>query len=256
MSPKQSRKTKSSTLDVTRWRASMFPVLLLLTLLLTGFLLVRNVINNPHWFPLQVVEVKGEFSHLDRSHLEQVVAGVMRGGFFAVDIQQIQQAVQTLPWVYRVSIRRRWPDKLVMQVEEQIQLANWTEDALVNLQGEIFRPDNKDPKISLVLFGADEEANEVVDLYREVSEQTIEQGFTMTRFGKDLHRDWVVEFDNGLKITMGRDHASEKLQRFFALLPAISTAGKQAQIVDLRYEQGFSILWMDVPVDLTQDEAA
>ena len=41
-----------------------------------------------------------------------------RLNFFTLEIAQIQQQLEDMPWVYSASIRKRWPDTLKIHIVE------------------------------------------------------------------------------------------------------------------------------------------
>ena len=49
-----------------------------------------------------------------------------------------------MPWVYAASVRRRWPDALVVNIEEQRPVARWGLDGFLNHEGEYFPGDFSD----------------------------------------------------------------------------------------------------------------
>ncbi len=52
----------------------------------------------------------------------------IRGGFFSVDLQAVRSAVEGLPWVDRVSVKRLWPDRIEETVVVHEPLARWGKD--------------------------------------------------------------------------------------------------------------------------------
>ena len=60
------------------------------------------------------------------------------GNFFTVDLESTRQAFEKLPWVRKVSVRRKFPWSLEVEVEEQVALARWNGKDLVNTHGEVF----------------------------------------------------------------------------------------------------------------------
>ena len=73
-----------------------------------------------------------------------------------------------MPWVRDVALRRQWPQRLEVTIEEHAPLARWNDAALVNAQGEVFVADYNG---ELPQFdGPDGSAAEVAARYREWSE--------------------------------------------------------------------------------------
>ena len=50
--------------------------------------------------------------------------------------------VESIPWVYRASVRRQWPRDLHICFEEQELVSKWGEDAWLNHLGELVRLDS------------------------------------------------------------------------------------------------------------------
>src|SRR5665647_3859500 len=90
-------------------------------------------------FPLREVRVEGELAHVNREQVKLIVARHLNGNFFTVDLEKARNAFQKLPWARNVSVRRRWPDKLEVVIEEHKELARWGNIALVNTYGELFQ---------------------------------------------------------------------------------------------------------------------
>ena len=69
----------------------------------------------------------------------------LAGNFFSVDLQQGRAAFESVPWVRRAVVRRVWPDRLAVRLEEHRAAALWegpdagaSTDRLVNGYGEVF----------------------------------------------------------------------------------------------------------------------
>jgi len=67
------------------------------------------------------------------------------GNFFSIDLAQARHAFETVPWVRRAVVRRVWPDRLAVRLQEHHAVELWESndgsgpgDRLVNSQGEVF----------------------------------------------------------------------------------------------------------------------
>ena len=49
-----------------------------------------------------------------------------------MDVSGIQESLQKLAWVDQVSVRRVWPDRLEIQVLEQLAVAHWGDNSYMN----------------------------------------------------------------------------------------------------------------------------
>jgi len=89
-------------------------------------------------FPVHEVTVSGHLAHTARNEVTRATQGRIRGNFFAVDLAEVRTALEALPWVRSVRVRRVWPDRLEVTLEEHVPLAHWGENASVNTFGERF----------------------------------------------------------------------------------------------------------------------
>jgi len=76
-------------------------------------------------FPLREIRFVGDVTHVTGEQIAAVVARELRGNFFTVDLVQARAAFEKLPWVRKVNVRRQWPDRLEIAVEEHRPLARW-----------------------------------------------------------------------------------------------------------------------------------
>ena len=82
-----------------------------------------------------------------------VEGSIWNAYFFTVNLKSTQNAFKKLPWIRDVSVRRKWPDKLLITIEEHNVLARWGNLGLVNNYGEIFNAAFQD---DLPVFNGDE----------------------------------------------------------------------------------------------------
>ncbi len=240
-----------------RWlRADMSLVSLVAIVLVAGA--GYRFVTDPANFAIRKVSVINELRHLDRRELERVVAASIDGNFFTVDMRAIRDRVRRLAWVDQLAIRRVWPQILTMHVAEQVAVARWGSDALVNARGAVFRPPNddlEDASVPLVeLFGPDHRAADVVALYRAAAAQLRVTGLRIKRFGLDERREWNVAFENSdVRLALGGTDITARLERFVSAYPLLaSDPARRPAVVDLRYAQGFAVSWRVNDTDAVQ----
>lgn len=195
-------------------------------------------------FPLREITVHGTIEHTARAQLERASNGRISGNFFAVDLGGVRAALETLPWVRRVQVRRVWPDRLEVTIEEHVALARWSDDALVNVYGERFAA-NSDAALPQFAGPAGTEG-EVTRRYRRYAELLAPLGSPLEQVILTPRFAWQLRLANGLTIVLGREIAAHpvdmRLARFVAVYA--QTLGSIAQrhaYVDLRYPNGFAL---------------
>jgi cell division protein FtsQ len=214
-------------------------------------------VTDPHRLPLKTIRITGELAHVDRAKLQQLVAAAIDGGFFGVDMHKLRDAAEQLAWVDRVSIRRVWPQTLVMDVTEQVPAGRWGDDALVNGRGEIFYPAAGElPQGLPRLHGRPDDAPGVVAFHRSASRQLAAVGLEITGLEVLGRHDWRLELNNGLTLLLGQSRATQVLDRFTLALPVLNDPqGRKPGRVDMRYENGFAVHWRpDADVDAKKSD--
>ncbi len=195
-------------------------------------------------FPLREVTVRGALSHTARGDIERVGRTAAAGNFFGVDLGAVRAAFERLPWVRRVDVRRVWPERLEVTLEEHVALARWEGGGAVNTFGERFAGE---ADAQLPLFTApDGSEAEVTRRYRLFAERLAPLGLRIDRVLLSPRFAWQLGLTNGLQLVLGRDAADDpveaRLARFAFAYPA--TVGRLAgrhEYVDLRYTNGFAL---------------
>lgn len=201
-----------------------------------------------HWllrsslFPLRVVELRTALHQASAKELQRVLARYGRGNFFAAPIDEVRAAAEQVPWVRRASVRRVWPDRLEVAIEEHVAFARWGADGLVNVQGERFAA-MSDAGLPLFIGPPGTEA-EIARRYGRFSQLLAPLGSPLERVVLSARHGWQLRLANGLQLTLGRDvdAADERLGRFVeAYARSAGARGATDMVVDLRYPNGFAV---------------
>jgi len=200
--------------------------------------------------PVRQVVFVEELAHTRRQEIEQVLPATLRGNFFSVNLETVRATLEKLSWIRKVEVRRIWPGRLEISVEEHRPAARWgeTRGELVNSHGEVFSALLADEELAglPLLFGPPGTAPEVLKRYgelvgsfRQINEKPV-QVILSPRLA------WQLKLDNGMLVNMGREQPKApvgvRLQRFIDIYP--ETVGKRAVrpvVVDLRYPNGFAM---------------
>jgi cell division protein FtsQ len=225
--------------------------LLLLGMLAAATLLGVRWFTDPYRFPLGVVEVKGDFRYLQKEQLQAAVAPHATGGFFTVDVVAIRAAAEALPWVYKASVQRVWPETLRVQIEEQQPVARWHGQGFLNRYGEAFFPEQARLDIELPwLDGPDGQEQRVLERYRQVSASLAPLALQVERLQVDGRRAWEVQLAGEVVLKLGRTQPWQRLQRFVRAWPGVfEDRLAELRTVDLRYSNGFSVVWQQAAGD-------
>lgn len=238
---------------VERWRRPLV-VGLGLVLAAASLAWAQHYLTQPGRLPLRVIQVNGEFRELQRGEIERTVGAAIDGGFFSCDMQKLRDAVLHMPWVADVSIRRVWPDTLKMNVTEEVPLARWGEQGLVNVNGGVFTPPTLGDYAGLIrLQGPDGSQRRLVAFLQALLPAAQARDLRVRAVELDRRRHWWVRFDGDLTLSLGREQVDERLAQFFRVYPSLAAqAARVPARVDMRYAHGFAVRWREA----TQQETA
>jgi cell division protein FtsQ len=225
----------------------MKPALAMLTVAgsAAGLSLMLEWMQDPSRWPVRQVAIEGDFRHLLRTELQQAIEPVAAAGFFAMNVSEIQQRLQMLPWVDLVSVRRVWPDRLEVEVREQRAVASWGEHAFMNAQAQVFEPADtvELPQLPRLDGPAGHEQN-VLGMYRDMQSLVAPLQLGVTQLQLDARRAWHMRLSNGLQLQIGRSQPAQRVARFVRVYPVILAAASGRPVsVDLRYGHGFAVHW-------------
>ena len=196
-------------------------------------------------FPITTVEVYGGLRFADLARLQQLLAEQTAGGFFRTDIARIRRSLESRPWIRRASVRRVWPDTLQAQLEEQVPVARWGDEAAVNSFNEVFSPPRDSVPKDLPRWQGPEGSQKVLaERYKDMSALLAPLGLRVVDLVLDERRAWQLRLDNGIDLKLGRKREMQRLESFVRIYPAMPAAQtKRIAVVDLRYKNGFAVRW-------------
>ena len=192
-------------------------------------------------FPLRQVKIEGELSHVNRDQIKLIVAKHLKGNFFTLDLIKARDAFEKLPWARKVSLRRRWPDKLEVSIEEHQALARWGSIALVDTHGELFHAASGNSDLP-VFYGPGDGVIEVASQYGEFGKELAVANLQIANLMLTPRRAWQITTTSGLVIELGRVEMNARLAKFANVYTdTLAALNKKITYADLRYPNGFAI---------------
>ena len=215
--------------------------LIALSVLAVLYGVINYAVHLPGLFPLHNVRLSATPQRVDATGVLQVVRNEVQGNFFTVDIERLRQALEKLPWVRSVSIRREFPYRLVVQLEEHQALARWNNHSLVNQQGEVFVARSEQALPNFI--GPDGTAAEMTQHYTEFNQQLAALNLQAGQIALSPRHAWQLRLSNGMVLELGREDLQQRLARFVAVQRTEEGRQKteEASYVDLRYRNGFAV---------------
>lgn len=209
-------------------------------------------------FPLREIAVMHELQEVRRSEIERSLSGLLRGNFFSVNLEALRQSLEKLPWVRHAEVRRQWPARVEISIEEHQPAARWGDGSaqLVNTHGEVFSaPLSRDIRLPL-LSGPAGSSADVLRHYAEFSQTLKPTGRRPEQVALSPRLAWLLKLEDGMQLELGREQAkapiSVRLQRFVEYYPTVSDTRRPKPVaVDMRYPNGFALRF--TPTGVSRD---
>ena len=206
-------------------------------------------------FTLRAIEVKGELTRNKLPTLRTHALPELAGNFFSINLGEAQKAFESVPWVRRAIVRRIWPDRLVVQLEEHEALALWEASEgsqagltrLVNSFGEVFEAnlgDVEDEALPLFI-GPEGRAAEMLALWRRLQPTFAGRGQRVEQLKLSGRGSWRAELAKGVVLEIGRgseDEVTERTERFLRTVGTMTARYRQPMLyADLRHADGYAL---------------
>ena len=73
----------------------------------------------------------------------------------------------------------------------------------------------------------------------------------------DERRAWMFESGDGLQVVIGRKDFDDRVTRFVEFIPrSLGTNIKDAEMIDMRYPNGFAVHWKEGVTEIRQESGA
>ncbi len=204
-------------------------------------------------FQIKAVEITGlrgerDLTHQNLAFLKQTVVPQLAGSYFSVRLSDVQKAFAQSPWVRHVDVRRVWPNRVWVVVEEHQASALLNNNLLINDQGEAFAVLLSERDLALPSFlGDPRDAALMLTRKRELDQWLSSINVYATGVLLSDRRAWTATLSNGLTLELGRDELSpptaQRVAQWVRYWPRMMVSGQfsEARRVDLRYPNGFAV---------------
>ncbi|GAB4227937.1 MAG: hypothetical protein OHK0028_01100 [Deltaproteobacteria bacterium] len=183
--------------------------------------------------------------------IDEVWAAVRAGGqgnLWSLSAGEVARRLSEHPWVRTVTVRKSFPDRLVVRIDERRAVAMVNLDALYYLDAEgkpFKRLTAYDPKNLAIVTGfsrqellrkdpvTEGQMRKTLDLLRGVENGALRQNVSEVHFDA-LEGYTVVTRDAGLQLKVGTLESGEAVRRIEAAMPKLSGTARASGIVDLK----------------------
>lgn len=199
--------------------------------------------------PLSQFVLQGDLEYVQSTDVQRALSHIHSlGTFMTQDVNHLQQAIESLPWVANAAVRKQWPNTIKVFVEEHNPTAIWNGNALLNDLGDVFYADAgtlhpQDQEI-VKLYGPEASSQKVLSVWRDIAPKFSNIGLEITSVVLNDRQAWQLILDNGIRLELGQDDLDERITRFVDLYRQMDEMAQQVSYIDLRYDTGAAIGWL------------
>lgn len=231
------------------WRfpwMGVFALVLLVGISAAGWLGIQHLAD-PAVMPVNTVRIASPMQQVSQQQVRELILPHAEVGFLRLSATAVREELEALPWVQHASVRRAWPDVLVIAITEQQAVARWAAGGLLNPQGEMFLPEDLSAWTHLPLLrGPDGTQKQVMQAYRSKLAMIAPLKLQITHVSMDERRAWSLQLNDSLHLGLGRSDVERRLLRFVRVYHGVLEPRLAAiESVDMRYTNGFAIRWRD-----------
>jgi len=193
--------------------------------------------------PITKIRVENQWNYVDSEDIKEVVSTRMGDGFFRFDQRGMKYDLENLPWIDEAVINRLWPDTVSFYLREQVAIAHWNNEGLLNSRGEIFTPANLNQVTGVpYLIGPDESQLQIMEQFEAFNKVLKPSGLTLSGIKLSDRGSWNLTVNDSMFITVGRSELNDRLERFlrFYKKNRFNEDFRNSEI-DLRYGNGIAV---------------
>ncbi|PID54847.1 MAG: hypothetical protein CR978_01265 [Gammaproteobacteria bacterium] len=219
-------------------------------------LAVCAVLGAAHWgysalreMPVRNILISGDVRHLDAEQVKALIQPELEGGFLGADLVAIRKQLLGLPWVYEASVRRQWPDVVLVAITGQTPIARWGSGAYLNHQGDVFLSDDHDEALNRLplLHGPVGMQQVMMADYLRLQDALAALDLHVNELVMDERGELRAHVDKGFWMVLGRGLLRARLKRFARVYRTHLALGEPIKQIDLRYNNGLAVAFAKPP---------
>ena len=206
-------------------------------------------------FAVRAIKVEGDMAHNSVVTIRANAMTKLAGNFFTMDLGVARHAFEAVPWVRQAVVRRVWPNRLSVQLEEHRTVALWVNaasgddapDKLVNSFGEVFEANLGDVEDEALptLRGPEGSSARLLTLLGRLQPVFATLDTRIDALAMSGRGSVHAELDTGAEVELGRgsdDEIVARTQTFVSTLPRVTGLYQRPlQSADLRHHDGYAV---------------
>lgn len=202
-------------------------------------------------FNVRSIRIEGDVTRNSVATIRANAMPQVAGNFFTIDLAATRRAFESVPWVRQAVVRRIFPDRLAVQLEEHRAVALWSSetggDKLVNSFGEVFEanPGDVEDDGLPTLEGPAGSSARLWSLWQRLQPVVEPLQARIDTLSMSSRGSLRAALDTGATIEIGRgtdDELVERTRRFVATVPQVIAQHQRPLVhADLRHNEGYAV---------------
>jgi cell division protein FtsQ len=206
------------------------------------------------YFTLKTIRIEGaeqaQLRHINPLVVRGAVLSRVKGNFFTANLDNVRQVFEAVPWVRKATVRREWPNQLIVTLEEHMPLGTWGDDGrLLSVKGDVFTAnlaEAEDDARLLAFDGPTGSEKEVVARLNDLNAWFAPLKLQAEKLELSGRYAWTVTLDNGVTVELGREKTSstlkERVDRLVSIYPQlVDRLQNRIESIDMRYPNGLAL---------------
>ena len=217
----------------------------------------NNISNNKAgFFEIKKVEIEGDTPFVSHARIKNILLKHVKTNFFDIDLSDTILSLDALPGITSTSIRRVWPDKLVVMLSSDIAFArsskkNW----FINPKGDLFESELPVDKALPIFQAPTGKIVNIIEFYNKIKDKFLNKYLYINKIYLQNTGDWEIFVEplndkylknpKAFSIQLGHRFLDKRIDDILQVYAAgkLNENKSSPKVVNLQYQNGFSVQW-------------
>ena len=168
-------------------------------------------------------------------------------GFWQLNLVNIKRSLESHIWVRQAEVRRQWPNKLFIGIDEYVPVARWNDHYLLTTTGDMVMPQSILPFTHLPMLrdhklSKTSQIKDMISWFNFFQQPLIHHGLNITEQSRSAQGEIVLVINDRLNLVLGADEIKVRFERLLSLLDTSFKNRLNRMInIDLRYSNGIAV---------------
>jgi cell division protein FtsQ len=195
--------------------------------------------------PITTLVVKGEMTIAEREKIQLALGAVDVAGILSTDLREFELVLGSMGWAKGVDIRRKWPNKMVVNIRKENPVAKWGLSEYLAGDGSVLLLPDGHPNLPR-LRSSLSSPRQSMQVYRLLQQFASRQSLRIMELSESAEGEWIVGFSNGLALHLGSREINARMNRFLrAYGSTLQEKAAMIDYIDARYPSGIAVKFVE-----------